>query len=417
MPDKSTKNNAYSWVVLIMITLCYTCTFFSRFVWSPVMSDAAGDIGMTMSQAGGLMSAFYFGYLILQIPAGIVADRIRVKYPMFICMILIAGSTWLMSSDFVSSYGTAYAVRFAGGFFSGTIMACASRLLSNYFEAKVRGIAFGILLASPSLGTLLANQIGPRVLEASGWRVTFQVCAIIILVIGVLAVVLIREPKAEPMPANAPKSSLLDGLKNYFSNKQLILLSIAGFLFMAVPTGYSTWANQFMTGAAPAGGGLSSVDGGTIVTCYAVASVIGSMSSGFIGKKFNWNRKHLIMEIYIAMAIFLFIFGMQRSFTGLLIFSVLFGLVSCFSSSHITTWAVNIGGSKYAATTTATQNLLLQASNVIFPTVAGSIVDGATVDGVVGSYMGVWYMYSALLVVAAVVMVFTSKKSAAESMQ
>ena len=414
---KSNKNSAYSWLVLIMITLCYTCTFFSRFVWSPVMSEAAGDIGMTMSQAGGLMSAFYFGYLILQIPAGIVADRIRVKYPMFICMLLIAGSTWLMSSDIVSSYTSAYVVRFMGGFFSGTIMACASRLLSNYFEAKVRGIAFGILLASPSLGTLLANQIGPRVLEASGWRVTSQVCAIIILVIGVLAVVLIREPKAEPMPANAPKSSLLDGLKNYFSNKQLILLSIAGFLFMAVPTGYSTWANQFMTGAAPAGGGLSSVDGGTIVTCYAVASVIGSMSSGFIGKKFNWNRKYLIMEIYIAMAIFLFIFGMQRSFTGLLITSILFGLVSCFSSSHITTWAVNIGGSKYAATTTATQNLLLQASNVIFPTVAGSIVDGATVDGVVSSYMGVWYMYSALLVVASIVMIFTSKKSAAESMQ
>ena len=411
---KSNKNSAYSWLVLIMITLCYTCTFFSRFVWSPVMSEAAGDIGMTMSQAGGLMSAFYFGYLILQIPAGIVADRIRVKYPMFICMVLIAGSTWLMSSDIVSSYTSAYVVRFMGGFFSGTIMACASRLLSNYFEAKVRGIAFGILLASPSLGTLLANQIGPRVLEASGWRVTFQVCAIIILVIGVLAVVLIREPKAEPMPANAPKSSLLDGLKNYFSNKQLILLSIAGFLFMAVPTGYSTWANQFMTGAAPAGGGLSSVDGGTIVTCYAVASVIGSMSSGFIGKKFNWNRKYLIMEIYIAMAIFLFLFGMQRSFTGLLITSILFGLVSCFSSSHITTWAVNIGGSKYAATT---KNLLLQASNVIFPTVAGSIVDGATVDGVVSSYMGVWYMYSALLVVASIVMIFTSKKSAAESMQ
>ena len=150
---KNNKNSAYSWLVLIMITLCYTCTFFSRFVWSPVMSEAAGDIGMTMSQAGGLMSAFYFGYLILQIPAGIVADRIRVKYPMFICMLLIAGSTWLMSSDIVSSYTSAYVVRFLGGFFSGTIMACASRLLSNYFEAKVRGIAFGILLASPSLGT------------------------------------------------------------------------------------------------------------------------------------------------------------------------------------------------------------------------------------------------------------------------
>lgn len=416
---KSGKNSAYSWVVLIMITLCYTSTFFSRFVWSPVMSEAAGDIGMTMSQAGGLMSAFYFGYLILQIPAGIVADRIRVKYPMFVCMLLVALCTWLMSADLVSSYTSAYIVRFMGGFFSGTIMACASRLLSNYFEAKVRGIAFGILLASPSLGTLLANQIGPRVLEAAGWRTTFQVCAYIILVIAVLAVVLIREPKADPAAAAAAgeKSSLLAGLRNYFTNKQLIILSIAGFLFMAIPTGYSTWANQFMTGAAPAGGGLSSIQGGTIVTCYAVASVVGSMSSGFIGKRLNWNRKHLIIEIYIAMAVFLFLFGMQRSFTGLLITSVLFGLVSCFSSSHITTWAVNIGGSKYAATTTATQNLLLQASNVIFPTVAGSIVDGATVDGVVTSYMGVWYMYCAMLVVAAVVMLFTSKKSAAESMQ
>ena len=416
---KSGKNSAYSWVVLIMITLCYTSTFFSRFVWSPVMSEAAGDIGMTMSQAGGLMSAFYFGYLILQIPAGIVADRIRVKYPMFVCMLLVALCTWLMSADLVSSYTSAYIVRFMGGFFSGTIMACASRLLSNYFEAKVRGIAFGILLASPSLGTLLANQIGPRVLEAAGWRTTFQVCAYIILVIAVLAVVLIREPKADPAEAAAAgeKSSLLAGLRNYFTNKQLIILSIAGFLFMAIPTGYSTWANQFMTGAAPAGGGLSSIQGGTIVTCYAVASVVGSMSSGFIGKRLNWNRKHLIIEIYIAMAVFLFLFGMQRSFTGLLITSILFGLVSCFSSSHITTWAVNIGGSKYAATTTATQNLLLQASNVIFPTVAGSIVDGATVDGVVTSYMGVWYMYCAMLVVAAVVMLFTSKKSAAESMQ
>lgn len=416
---KSGKNSAYSWVVLIMITLCYTSTFFSRFVWSPVMSEAAGDIGMTMSQAGGLMSAFYFGYLILQIPAGIVADRIRVKYPMFVCMLLVALCTWLMSADLVSSYTSAYIVRFMGGFFSGTIMACASRLLSNYFEAKVRGIAFGILLASPSLGTLLANQIGPRVLEAAGWRTTFQVCAYIILVIAVLAVVLIREPKADPAAAAAAgeKSSLLAGLRNYFTNKQLIILSIAGFLFMAIPTGYSTWANQFMTGAAPAGGGLSSIQGGTIVTCYAVASVVGSMSSGFIGKRLNWNRKHLIIEIYIAMAVFLFLFGMQRSFTGLLITSILFGLVSCFSSSHITTWAVNIGGSKYAATTTATQNLLLQASNVIFPTVAGSMVDGATVDGVVTSYMGVWYMYCAMLVVAAVVMLFTSKKSAAESMQ
>ena len=410
------KKGGYRWWLLAVLTLAFTSTFFSRYVWSSQISAAAGDLGMNMSQAGSLMSAFYFGYLITQIPGGWMADKFRAKYLLAGSVAFVAVMTYVMSMPFVNNYTIGYAVRLIAGLFGGTVMAFCSRLLCNYFGAKERGVAMGILLASPSLGILIANQVGPRVLLAFGWRETFRVAAYIILAIAILCVLVIREPKRDITASAASKVGLIDGLKNFFSNKQIVIVSLAGFLFMAVPTGYATWANKFLAGDVPAGAGFTALEAGTIVTVYAIMSVIGSMSSGVIGKKFNINRKYLVVAVYAILAILIVIFGMQRSYAGLLAVSAIFGFFSCSASTHITAWCVNIGGDKYAATTTAVQNLVLQISNVIFPTVAGALIDGATVDGVVTSYMGVWWMYGALLVGAVIIMLFSSKKSAAESM-
>jgi hypothetical protein len=87
------------------------------------------------------------------------------------------------------------------------------------------------------------------------------------------------------------------------------------------------------------------------------------------------------------------------------------------SSTHLTSWAVNVGGYKYAATTTALQNLIFQSSNVIFPIVAGLLIDKSTINGIVTSYMSVWYLFSGLLVGSLIVSFFTSKESAVKAMK
>lgn len=411
---EQTNKGIYRWITLGILALAFSSTFISRFVWAPLIPAASGELGLTMAQAGNLMSAFYFGYLFTQIPAGFLADRFRVKYMMFTCVALVGVATFAMSS--VQSYTEAYVIRFVAGIIGGFIMAFCSRILSNNFAPRERGLAFGVLLAGPSVGTLIANQAGPRVLNAMGWRAAFQAAAIIIAIIAVLIVVVIREPAVEK-GATASKPSFVAGLKNYFTNPQILILSVVGFLFMAIPAGYSTWSNKFMTGVAPGGAGLTPVQAGTIITVYSVLSILGSISSGFIAKKFNINPKTFIIVIYVIMAVSLVGFGMQTTFVGLLAASAIFGLVSCMSSTHLTSWAVNMGGNKYAATTTSVQNLLFQSSNVIFPTVAGSIIDKATTNGVVTSYMGVWGLFGALLIGSAVIAMFASKKSATEAMK
>lgn len=395
------KKGINRWVVLAVLVLCFTLTFFNRFVWAPLMVSASQEIGMNMALAGGYMSAFYLGYLITQIPAGILADKFRVKIILFLAVVI--GGVLTLSMYFVNSYESGYALRLLSGLIGGFIMACCSRVLSNYFEAKTRAMAFGFLMAAPPIGTLMANLIGPPLNAAMGWRNTFVVAGIISFVAAILVLVIIREAKKAPVAEGAvgapKKTGMLDGLKAYFTNPQILILSVAGFLFMWVPPGTSTWGNTFMQ----QGLGYDQIQAGYVMTAYSVAAIIGSISSGFIGDYFKISKKLIIQVGYLLMAVFAFVFGMQTTFTGLMIVGIIFGYVSYLSSTHITTLAISYAGDKYAATTTSIQNLIFQIANVFMPIVCGGIVDST------GQFSGVWYLFTGLMIAAFIIVSFAKK--------
>ena len=52
------------------------------------MADVSGEFGINATQAGLYMSAFFAGYLVTQIPGGIMADRYQPKYILIACTIL-----------------------------------------------------------------------------------------------------------------------------------------------------------------------------------------------------------------------------------------------------------------------------------------------------------------------------------------
>ena len=97
--DMKTSNKYMS---LAAITLAFSFTFLSRYIWSPLMADVSGEFGINATQAGLYMSAFFAGYLVTQIPGGIMADRYQPKYILIACTILGGAMTALMSR--ITSY-------------------------------------------------------------------------------------------------------------------------------------------------------------------------------------------------------------------------------------------------------------------------------------------------------------------------
>lgn len=395
------------WLSLAAVTLAFTFTFLSRYIWSPLMADVSGEFGINATQAGLYMSAFFAGYLVTQIPAGIMADKYEPKYILIVCTVLSGIMTALMSV--IHSYEMGLVIRVITGVGSGCVMAQCSKVVAMTFEPKKRASAMGVVLASPPFGITLAQSIGAPLNQALGWRNTFLAVSAVAAVIVVLLVIWVK-PVAANAAAAMPKpvaqvqtaataekrpAGLLEGLAGFFTNKQQLLLGVSGFMFMFVTVGFATWTNRYAQGL-----GFTPVQGGMIITCYSIAGIIASCLSGSLAEKLHMGHRNFLILSLAAMGVMTFIFSMQRGYAGLLIVGIVYGAISYLPSTHYTTSAMILAGERYTATAASTQNLLFQLASLIMPVVVGRAIDAT------GNYNFVWYIFMACSAVAVIFCLF-----------
>ena len=202
MGAEQKKRNPY--LSLAAVTLAFTFTFLSRYIWSPLMADVSNEFGINATQAGLYMSAFFAGYLVTQIPGGIMADRYQPKYILIACTVL--GGVMTAAMSFITNYEMGLVIRVITGISSGCVMAQCSKVVATTFEPKKRASAMGVVLASPPFGITLAQSIGAPLNQAVGWRNTFLiVAAIVVIIVALLAVFVQPIPrKTAAVPAGNP---------------------------------------------------------------------------------------------------------------------------------------------------------------------------------------------------------------------
>ena len=389
--DMKTSNKYMS---LAAITLAFSFTFLSRYIWSPLMADVSGEFGINATQAGLYMSAFFAGYLVTQIPGGIMADRYQPKYILIACTILGGAMTALMSR--ITSYEMGLVIRVITGISSGCVMAQCSKVVALTFAPQERASAMGVVLASPPFGITLAQSLGAPLNQAFGWRTTFVIVgAVAVGVVALLALFVKPVEKSVPAEKTAgaagravaqtaaakpqAQAGMLEGLVGFFTNKQQLLLGISGFMFMFVSVGFATWTNKYAQSL-----GCTPVQGGMIITCYSIAGIIASCLSGGLAKKMHMSHRNFLMLTLTGMGVMTIFFSMQRSYMGLLLVGIIYGAVSYLPSTHYTTSAMMLAGERFTATAASTQNLLFQMASLIMPIVVGRVIDAT------GNYSLIW---------------------------
>lgn len=399
--DMKTSNKYMS---LAAITLAFSFTFLSRYIWSPLMADVSGEFGINATQAGLYMSAFFAGYLVTQIPGGIMADRYQPKYILIACTVLGGAMTALMSR--ITSYEMGLVIRVITGISSGCVMAQCSKVVALTFAPQERASAMGVVLASPPFGITLAQSLGAPLNQAFGWRTTFVIVgAVAVGVVALLALFVKPVEKSVPAEKTAgaagkavaqtaaakpqAQAGMLEGLVGFFTNKQQLLLGISGFMFMFVSVGFATWTNKYAQSL-----GCTPVQGGIIITCYSIAGIIASCLSGGLAKKIHMSHRNFLMLTLTGMGVMTILFSMQRSYMGLLLVGIIYGAVSYLPSTHYTTSAMMLAGERFTATAASTQNLLFQMASLIMPIVVGRVIDAT------GNYSLIWYIFLGCSVIA-----------------
>ena len=368
------------------------------------MADVSGEFGINATQAGLYMSAFFAGYLVTQIPGGIMADRYQPKYILIACTVLGGAMTALMSR--ITSYEMGLAIRVITGISSGCVMAQCSKVVALTFAPQERASAMGVVLASPPFGITLAQSLGAPLNQAFGWRTTLVIVgAVAVGVVALLALFVKPVEKSVPAEKTAgaagkavaqtaaakpqAQAGMLEGLVGFFTNKQQLLLGISGFMFMFVSVGFATWTNKYAQSL-----GFTPVQGGMIITCYSIAGIIASCLSGGLAKKMHMSHRNFLMLTLTGMGVMTILFSMQRSYMGLLLVGIIYGAVSYLPSTHYTTSAMMLAGERFTATAASTQNLLFQMASLIMPIVVGRVIDAT------GNYSLIWYIFLGCSVIA-----------------
>lgn len=371
-----TENSSYRWVILALTFVSFVLTFLARFSWPPLISVVVPVLNMNMSQAGAYMSAFYIGYVITQVPAGILADRFGVRLILGSTLVIEGLATWAMGS--ITSFEVGFWLRVIVGLGAGADMACCARALMEWFPAKERGTAFGLLLAGPTGGLLLANFLVPVLNSAFNWQMAFQIIGIAIAILGVLVYFLIKttdEPKGE--------ASIFGGLTGFFGNRNLVLLALAGFCLIWMEINLASWANVYVKKL-----GFSVKEAGVVLVWYSFGGLIASPISGWISDKLG-NRKGILITSYAISIPLTIIFGYQTSLVMLNVIGFVYGFCSYFANPHLSLMVSEIAGKEWAATANGISNFIFQLAAMIGPFVLGWSID------ITSTFNTVWYLMAA----------------------
>lgn len=377
--EKTVSNEQYSqyrWVIMALMFASFVLTFLARFAWPPLIPVVVPVLKMNMSQAGAYMTAFYLGYVITQMPAGMLADRFGVRTILGVSLVLEGISTWGMGA--ISSFDMGFALRVATGLGAGAIMACCARALMEWFPPRERGTAFGLLLAAPSGGLLLANFIVPVLNSAFNWQGAFQGIGIATSLLGIIIYCLVRtsdEPKGE--------KSIFGGFKVFFANRNIILTATAGFCLMWMELGLATWANAYIKML-----GFSVKEAGMVLIWYSVGGVIAPVVSGWISDKLG-NRKNIVLAAYAISIPLTIFFGSQTTLQMLNIAGFIYGFSSYFANPHLSLMVSEFAGKEWAATANGITNFIFQLASMIGPLILGGVID------LTGNFSTVWYMMAA----------------------
>lgn len=332
--------------VLSILFMTWIVSTMDRMAMSVAIPYIAADYHLGALASGVVMSAFYAGYAISQVPGGLLADRFGVRRVATIAMLWWSAFTAITgaAANLIQMLG----VRFVFGLGEGMFPACAFKTIAVWFPTKERATANAIMLASNPLGVALSPLAVVGIMSLGGWRTVFYS----LFVPGVL-ISLCFWMFVPDRPADSPRVSpeelveIEDGSVVAVQGSQtatlLIVLKEPGVLkyFLVLLTfdiafwGFTAWLPTYLVKAR----GFSMVQMGVAASLPYFAGTVGSVLGGWISDKyFNDRRRIPIVICQLLSALFLYLTFVASTATQLVLCQTLAGLF--FSSFFSTFWAL-----------------------------------------------------------------------------
>ncbi|MEL1135417.1 MFS transporter [Desulfitobacterium sp. THU1] len=178
------KTSRYGWSSWSILVIAFITVFFHRLSVGSVADQLTQEIPMNALTLGNLTAMNYYAYALMQIPVGILVDRIGVRKINFCGLLITAAGSILFG--LAHNLETAYLSRFLVGIGSSVIIVSIFKIQATWFPLSRFSALSGLTSFFGNFGSLLALYPLSFVSMAFGWRNVFYWMAVVSLVLAIL---------------------------------------------------------------------------------------------------------------------------------------------------------------------------------------------------------------------------------------
>ena len=187
IPNFKASGSPLRWVVLAGVWLAYYCFGLTIVTLAPLVAEISTDLGLSRSQMGVVLGAWQLVYIGSAIPLGILLDRTGVRRGLMFAFIMIAVSVVLRSQ--AVGYASLFLAVAVFGLGGPLVSVGAPKTISLWFEGRGRGMAMGIYMTAPMLGSMaglsLTNGLFMPLMDGD-WRAVMLLYAGFIVASGLI---------------------------------------------------------------------------------------------------------------------------------------------------------------------------------------------------------------------------------------
>ena len=166
------------WLVFMTVLAVYICMI-DRIAISIAIIPMAEDNGWSPTVQGAVMSAFFLGYVTLQVPAGYLSDRFGGKWVLGLGVLFWSLFTLLTPASAALGITVLLACRFLMGVAEAVTWPSIYSLYSRWVHPDQRASAVGLMNSGISGGAVIALICTPWLISVWSWQGAFYLYGVL----------------------------------------------------------------------------------------------------------------------------------------------------------------------------------------------------------------------------------------------
>lgn len=409
---QSERRTKVRWVIAGLMWAAIAINYIDRTVLSAAAPHIQSQFHLSPVEMGIVMSAFFWSYALLQLPAGMLADRFGQK-------IVLGGAVmWWSLATAVTGLATGFkslvALRVMLGVGEAGAYPSNAGIASRWFPRTERATVAGIFDSGSKLGGAVALPLIAFLLSRYDWKLTFAITGAFGLVWCVAWLFFFKDSPAEHERVNAAELAHIRSGENarrtgdlaaklpwyaLFRHRNIWAMCIGFFMINYNSYFFITWLPTYLVKQR----GMSLMEMGVMASLPLICSMVFEVLGGWVSDRIYASGR---LSLTATRKLFLVVGLVMASSIGFAAFAqsaIVAVVLLCIAKSGTTVaasqvWALpaDVAPEGMVSQVAGIQNTVSNMGGVVGPIVTGAIV-GAT-----GSFNAALLFSAALIVIAIV---------------